>query len=83
MEQFLDIIKNPSLAGILAVFISAGIMLLYNQGRRIFHSIRLLEYKQTATKHALGESLGSGFLESYNRKLEELKSDNKFIAKGE
>ncbi len=83
MEQLLNIIKNPTLEGVLCVFISAGILLIYNQGRRIFHSVRLLEYKQTATKHALGESLGSSFLDSYNNKLEELKSDNKFKIKGE
>jgi len=83
MEQFLNLIKNPTLEGILGVFISAGILLIYNQGRSIFHSVKLLEYKQTATKQALGESLGNGFLNSYNKKLEELKSDNKFIIKGE
>ena len=83
MEQILDIIKNPTLEGILGVFISAGILLIYNQGRRIFNSVKLLEYKQTATKQALGESLGSGFLDSYSKKLQELKSDYKFKMKGE
>jgi hypothetical protein len=83
MEHLLNIIKNPTLEGILGLFISAGILLIYNQGRRIFHSVKLLEYKQIATKHALGESLGNGFLDSYKKKLDELKSDNKFIIKGE
>jgi hypothetical protein len=83
MEYLLNLIKNPTLEGILGLFISAGILLIYSQGRRIIHSVKLLEYKQTATKHALGESLGNGFLNSYNRKLDELKSDNKFIIKGE
>jgi hypothetical protein len=83
MEEFLNISKNPTLESLLGVFISAGILLIYNQGRRIFYSVKLLQYKQIATKHALGESLGNGFLDSYNKKLEELKSDNKFIVKGE
>ncbi len=83
MEQIISILKNPSLEGILGVFISAGILLIYNQGRRIFNSVKLLEFKQIATRHALGESLGSGFLKSYEYKLEELKNDNKFKIKGE
>lgn len=83
MEYILNLIKNPTLEGILGLFISAGILLIYNQGRRIFHSVKLLEYKQIATKHALGVWLGNGFLNSYNNKLDELKSDNKFIIKGE
>jgi hypothetical protein len=53
MESILSLIKNPTLEGILGVFISAGILLLYNQGRRIFNSVKLLEYKHIATKHAL------------------------------
>jgi hypothetical protein len=83
MEQLMNILKNPSLEEILGVFISAGILLIYNQGRRIFNSVKLLEFKQIATRHALGESLGNGFLKSYEYKLQELKNDNKFKIKGE
>ena len=83
MEQFLNVIKNPSLVGILGIFISAGIMLLYSQGRRIFHSVKLLEFKQIATKHALAETLGNGFTKHYENKLRELKEDNKFKIEGE
>lgn len=83
MEQIINIIKYPTLEGLLGVFISAGLLLIYNQGRRIFNSVKLLEFKQIATKHALGESLGNGFLKSYEQKLQELKNDNKFKIKGE
>ena len=83
MEQIITILKNPSLEGILGLLISAGLLLIYNQGRRIFNSVKLLEFKQIATKHALGESLGNGFLKSYENKLQELKNDNKFKIKGE
>ncbi len=83
MEQILNIIKNLTPEGILGLLISAGLLLIYNQGRRIFNSVKLLEFKQIATKHALGESLGNGFLKSYEQKLQELKNDNKFKIKGE
>jgi hypothetical protein len=83
MEQFLYLIKNPTPEAILGVFISAGILLLYNQGRRIFHSVKLLEFKQIATKHALAETLGNGFTKHYEDKIKELKEDNKFKIKGE
>jgi len=83
MEQFLYLIRNPTPEAILGLFISAGIMLLYSQGRRIFHSVRLLEFKQTATRHALAETLGNGFTKHYEYKLKELKEDNKFKIKGE
>jgi hypothetical protein len=83
MEILLNFIKNPTLEGFFGIFISAGILLIYNQGRRIIHTVKLLEFKQIATRHALAETMGNGFTKYYEDKLDELKADNKFKIKGE
>ena len=51
--------------------------------RTILNRITLAEFKHSALMHAMNKQYKNGFIEDYNQKLSQLKSDKKFKEKGE
>jgi hypothetical protein len=82
MKQINNIFSNPLFSNILRLIITAGIVLTTWFIKSIDNRISLAELKHTATIYALEKEFGNGFLYNYYKKLEELKSDEKF-KKGE
>jgi hypothetical protein len=72
MESLTNIISNPTLENVLRFVLSGGMFILIIQVRIIMRRIRLSEFKHIATVHALGKSLGNGFMEHYKHKLDDL-----------
>lgn len=72
METLTKLFSNLTIENILSFILSIGITVLIIQLKLILRRIRLSEFKHIATVHALGKSLGNGFIEHYRSKLDDL-----------